>query len=153
MNSAADARPIEIYTTCPAFRATGQPVRPGYYDDSGAPHTEHIVDVARWSEECGCKGILVYIDNSLLDNWSVAQIIIENTRTLIPLIATQPAYMHPAWIAKKIATLGHLYGRPIALNMLALPIIIGWSIFNSSFKRIKFYPCIVFVICTGVFTI
>lgn len=119
MNSAADARPLEIYTTCPAFRAPGQPVRPGYYADSGAAHTEHIVEVARWSEECGCKGILVYIDNSLLDNWAVAQIIIENTRELIPLIATQPAYMHPAWIAKKIATLGHLYGRRIALNMLA----------------------------------
>lgn len=110
---------IEVFSTCPAFNSPGQPPRPGCYNDGGPTHVQRIKDVARWSEEAGCKGILVYIDNSLLDNWTVTQIIIENTNRLIPLVATQPIYMHPYWVAKQIATLGHLYGRRIALNMLA----------------------------------
>ena len=38
-----------------------------------------VIEVARWSEDTGCTGILVYTDNSLVDPWLVAQIIIENT--------------------------------------------------------------------------
>jgi alkanesulfonate monooxygenase len=78
-----------------------------------------VIDVARWSEQAGCTGILVYTDNSIVDPWSVAHIILQNTRTLCPLIAVQPVYMHPYWVAKKIATFAHLYRRRICLNMLA----------------------------------
>ena len=57
--------------------------------------------------------------NGLVDNWLVSSEIIRNTQSLIPLIAVQPAYMHPYTAAKKIATYGYLYGRPIYLNMIA----------------------------------
>jgi alkanesulfonate monooxygenase len=115
---AAD-RGLEVWSTCPATRTDHAPERPGFYAESGEAFRRRVVDVARWSEAAGCRGSLIYIDNSLPDNWSLAQIILENTDRLVPLIATQPAYMHPYWAAKQIATLGHLYGRPIALNMLA----------------------------------
>src|SRR2546430_4749483 len=36
---------------------------------------------SRWSEDAGCRGILVYTDNRLVDPWLVAQLIVENTRT------------------------------------------------------------------------
>ena len=55
----ADA-PIEIFSTCPP--------------SSGVPreaYLQHVIDVARWSEAAGCRGILVYSDNSLVDAWLV----------------------------------------------------------------------------------
>ncbi len=62
---------------------------------------------------------MIYSDNSLLDPWLVAQVIIENTTTLCPLVAVQPIYMHPYTVAKMAASFGHLYGRRIYLNMIA----------------------------------
>ncbi len=110
---------LELYTTCPGNTSDEVVDRPGFYKEGGAPYLKRVAEVARWSEECGFKGMLIYIDNSLVDNWTLAQVVIEQTVRLTPLLAVQPLYMHPYWVAKQIATLGHLYGRPIALNMLA----------------------------------
>lgn len=82
-------------------------------------YRQRVIDVARWSEQAGCEGILVYTDNSLVDPWLVAQIIIENTNRLCPLVAIQPAYMHPYSVAKMVSSLAHLYGRRVYLNMVA----------------------------------
>jgi alkanesulfonate monooxygenase len=82
-------------------------------------YLSRVADVARWSEEFGCKGILVYCDNSLVDPWLVSQIIIENTKALCPLVAVQPVYMHPYSVAKMVSSFGFLYGRRIYLNMVA----------------------------------
>lgn len=84
-----------------------------------ALYLQNVIDVARWSEEAGCEGILVYTDNSLVDPWLVAQIVIQNTQRLSPLVAIQPAYMHPYSVAKMVSSLGNLYGRRIYLNMVA----------------------------------
>jgi alkanesulfonate monooxygenase len=84
-----------------------------------ADYIAKVIEVARWSEEAGCEGILVYTDNSLVDPWLVAQLIIQNTTRLSPLVAVQPAYMHPYAVAKMVSSLGHLYGRKIYLNMVA----------------------------------
>ncbi len=111
---------IQLYTTCPASSTDPAAIqRPGFYSEGRETYLRKVIDAATWSEQCGFDGILVYIDNSLVNNWQIAQIVIENTRELIPLIATQPVYMHPYWAAKTIASFGHLYGRRIALNMLA----------------------------------
>jgi alkanesulfonate monooxygenase len=99
---------LETFSTCPQISAGP---REGYL--------QNVVDVAKWSEEHGCRGILVYTDNFQADPWLIAQIIIQNTDRLTPLVAIQPAYMHPYSVAKMIATLGHLYGRRIYLNMVA----------------------------------
>jgi len=47
---------IEVFSTCPQFRIEEADHFPG-----------RVAEVARWSEVCGCKGILVYSDNSQLD--------------------------------------------------------------------------------------
>ena len=78
-----------------------------------------VIDVARWSESFGYAGILIYTDNGLVDPWLVAQVILENTERIAPLVAVQPLYMHPYAAAKMIASLGHFYGRKLFLNMLA----------------------------------
>jgi alkanesulfonate monooxygenase len=80
---------------------------------------QRVIDVARWSEQCGCIGILVYSDNSLADAWLVSQIIIQSTKTLCPLVAVQPIYMHPYAVAKMVASLAYLHGRRVYLNMVA----------------------------------
>jgi alkanesulfonate monooxygenase len=82
-------------------------------------YLRNVAEVARWSEQCGCKGILVCTDNSLVDAWLVSQVIIQNTEKLCPLVAVQPVYMHPYSVAKLVAPFGYLYGRRIYLNMVA----------------------------------
>ncbi|HEX6178185.1 MAG TPA: LLM class flavin-dependent oxidoreductase, partial [Thermoanaerobaculia bacterium] len=74
---------------------------------------------ARWSEQCGCTGMLVYSDNSIPDAWLIAQQIISSTKTLAPMIAVQPVYMHPYAAAKMVASLAWLHRRRVLLNMVA----------------------------------
>jgi alkanesulfonate monooxygenase len=100
--------PITIYSTCPQSK-----------DVARADYTGHVADVARWSEEAGCRGILVYTDNSIADPWVVAQHVIASTRALRPLVAVQPVYMHPYTAAKKIASLALLHGRAVDVNLVA----------------------------------
>jgi alkanesulfonate monooxygenase len=107
MSGAGDA-PVEVFATCPPSNGVDQRL-----------YLRNVVDVARWSDEAGCKGILVYTDNGLVDPWLVSQIIIQNTSALCPLVAIQPVYMHPYTVAKIVTTLGYLYGRRVYLNMVA----------------------------------
>lgn len=100
---------LEVFSTCPAGSAARD----------GDAYRRHVIDVARWSEQAGCRGILVYADNAQLDPWLVAQTIIQNTRSLCPLVAVQPAYMHPYTVAKLVTSFGHLYRRSVYLNMVA----------------------------------
>lgn len=99
---------LDVYSTCPQSKDVGR-----------EDYVRRVVEVARWSEEAGCVGILVYTDNSIIDPWPVAQIILQNTEWLCPLVAVQPIYRHPYAIAKMVASLAHLYQRRVALNMLA----------------------------------
>lgn len=101
-------QPIRVFSTAPQSSRVAR-----------ADFLRRVKDVARWSEEGGCEGILVYTDNSLVDPWLVAQLIIGETRELCPLVAVQPIYMHPYWAAKMVATLAHLHDRRVFLNMVA----------------------------------
>ena len=104
----AGDRKIEVFSTCPQSK-----------DVPRENYLRNVIDVARWSEEFGCAGILVYTDNGIVDPWLVTQVILENTEKIAPLIAIQPLYMHPYSVAKKIATLAFLHGRRVYLNMVA----------------------------------
>jgi len=99
---------VEVFATAPQSKD---------WDKSEYPR--RVAEVARWSEEAGCAGILVYTDNSIADPWLVSQIIIQSTERLSPLIAIQPVYMHPYSVAKMISTYGFLHNRRIYLNMVA----------------------------------
>src|SRR5690242_17333070 len=91
---------VEVFSTCPSSAR-----------ESRESYIRRVIDVAQWSEQAGCTGILVYTDNSEVDPWLVAQIIIQNTERLCPLVAVQPIYMHPYTVAKTVSSLAHLYGR------------------------------------------
>lgn len=99
---------IRIFSTCPQSS-----------DHTQDAYLRQVIDVARWSEEHGCEGILVYTDNRIADPWLVSQIIIENTEGLSPLVAVQPVYLHPYSVAKMVSSLAFLYRRKLYLNMVA----------------------------------
>lgn len=82
-------------------------------------YLDRVAEIASWHEQVGILGMLIYTDNSLIDPWTVAQATLERTRRFVPLVAIQPLYMHPLTAARKISSLGFLYGRRIALNLVA----------------------------------
>ncbi len=128
----------EIFSTCPQSSLLPREL-----------FLQKVVEVARWSEQYGCKGILVYTDNSLVDPWLVSQVIIQNTEALCPLVAVQPVYMHPYTVAKMITTLGHSYGRRIYLNMVAggfkndLSVLNDMTPHNKRYVRLVEYTTII----------
>ena len=99
---------LELFATCPQSK-----------DPHSGTYRDRVAEVARWSERAGYRGILVYTDNQLVDPWLVAQLVIDATDQLCPLVAVQPIYMHPYTVAKIVASIGHVYGRRVYLNMVA----------------------------------
>ncbi len=106
-NGEADVT-LEVFSTCPQAA-----------DWDRSAYVQRVIDVARWSERWGCRGILVYSDNRQLDPWLISHIILQHTTKLCPLVAVQPIYTHPYTVAKWVTTFAHLYGRRIYLNMVA----------------------------------
>ena len=108
MHATAPDHGLKIFTTCPVPALA----KPGTY-------FRELEEIARCSEAAGCEGILIFTDNAQLDPWLVAQIVIEATDHLCPLVAIQPVYMHPYSVAKMITSLAFLHGRRVYLNMVA----------------------------------
>ena len=101
-------RDLKIFSSCPIAAQ----IRP-------ETCIRELREFARSSEAAGHEGTLVFTDNGQLDPWLVSQVIIEATERLCPLVAIQPAYMHPYSVAKMITSFAHLYGRRVYLNMVA----------------------------------
>lgn len=99
---------LTVYSTCPQSK-----------DVPAADYLDAVAATARWSEEAGCAGMLVYTDNGIADPWLVAQTAIAATERLAPLVAVQPVYMHPYTAASMVSSLAYLHGRAVHLNMLA----------------------------------
>jgi alkanesulfonate monooxygenase len=99
---------VNIYTTCPPSRGFGR-----------SDYLATVAELSRWSDRAGCAGMLVYTDNGLVDPWLVSQVVIRNTEHLNPLVAVQPLYMHPFTAAKMVASIAHMHGRSVHLNMVA----------------------------------
>ena len=104
----AAAGVLELFSTCPQSK-----------DLPADVYRRRVADVAAWSDRAGYRGILVYTDNQLVDPWLVAQVVIESTEQLCPLVAVQPVYMHPYAAANMVSSFAHIYGRRIFLNMVA----------------------------------
>lgn len=108
MNPSSVEPHVEVFSTCPASSTADL-----------RTYLRTVIDVAQWSEQAGCKGMLVYSDNSQLDAWSVSHAILQHTESLCPLVAVQPLYMHPYAVAKALASIGALSARQMYLNMVA----------------------------------
>jgi alkanesulfonate monooxygenase len=99
---------LKIFSTCPVSHPTERQA-----------YLRRVQEIGRWSEDAGYEGILVFSDNAQLDPWLVSQAIVTATRRLRPLVAIQPAYMHPYSVAKMVSSFAFLYGRRVHLNMVA----------------------------------
>jgi alkanesulfonate monooxygenase len=97
---------LTVYTTCPSSHRSPEEFR------------ARAADVARWTEAAGCRGLLVYTDNTLVDPWAAAQFMIERTERLVPLVAVQPVYMHPFSVARTISSIAFCHGRQVDLNLV-----------------------------------
>jgi alkanesulfonate monooxygenase len=104
----SQARTLQVFSTSPHSR-----------DADPESYGKTVREVARWSEAAGCDGMLIYADNGIVDPWLVAQLVIEATDRLSPLVAVQPIYMHPYSVAKMVSSLAYLHGRRVYLNMVA----------------------------------
>jgi alkanesulfonate monooxygenase len=103
-----DLESVEVFSTCPQSK-----------DVDRHDYLRRVEEVARWSDEAGYRGILVYTDNGLVDPWLVSQVILQSTKSLCPLVAIQPIYMHPYTAAKMASSYAFMHDRRIFLNMLA----------------------------------
>ena len=99
---------LRVFSTCPPSSGATRDV-----------YLRQVQEIALWSEKAGCEGILVYTDNAQVDPWLTSELIINATRTLCPLVAVQPVYMHPYSVAKMVTSLAFLHGRRVYLNMVA----------------------------------
>ncbi|GAB3892810.1 LLM class flavin-dependent oxidoreductase [Kibdelosporangium lantanae] len=98
---------VRLFTTIPAFGRLG------------SEYCRTVRLAGQLSEAAGFEGALIYSDNNTVDPWAVAQELISATERFKPLVAVQPAYMHPYTAAKQIASYGLLYGRRVCLNLVA----------------------------------
>jgi alkanesulfonate monooxygenase len=99
---------IAIYSTCPCN-----------VEHDCESYVRELLDVARWTDDAGCRGALVFTDCTSIDAWMVAQETIVNTAAFVPLVAVQPMDMTPFALAKAVASLAMLYGRRVDLNFVS----------------------------------
>src|SRR5215217_5827962 len=105
---AADGGTLALFATCPQSK-----------DLEPSAYRSRVSEVATWCDRAGYRGVLIYTDNQLVDPWLVAQLVVESTEHLCPLVAVQPVYMHPYTAANMVSSIAYLYRRRIFLNMVA----------------------------------
>ncbi|MEU2172476.1 LLM class flavin-dependent oxidoreductase [Micromonospora chersina] len=99
---------VTLYSTCRSSYA--------YHEGS---RLETLVEIARWADDAGYRGALIYTDCAALDAWMAAQATILNTTSFVPLVAVQPIDATPFALARSVSSLAHLYGRRVDLNFVS----------------------------------
>jgi alkanesulfonate monooxygenase len=97
-------------------------VEPGHRGDDAAEGygtLGHSVDLARTAEEHGWEGALIGTGWGRPDTFTVATAIAARTTTFKPLVAIRPGYWQPAHFASSAATLDHLSGGRLLVNIVS----------------------------------
>lgn len=82
-------------------------------------YTRTALDVVRWSGQNDFDGVLLFAGTgAVLDPWVLATAVIGSNSRLIPMIAVNPVYVHPVAAARMVASIGHIYGRAVSLNLI-----------------------------------
>lgn len=105
---------MEILTVCPHHTDVY-----GQRADPAAPYASLLAAHCAMSERLGASAMLVFDFWQSLDPWVTAQLILSATTALEPVVAVNPALMHPAVAARLVASLSHVYGRRVNLNVVA----------------------------------
>ena len=97
---------VQVFSTAPRLSDAAESWR----------STTKVIEL---SDRYGCTGMLIFTGNDThLDPWLTAQVLLQTTTTLAPLVAVNPVYMHPFTAAKMISSLGWLHRRRIYLNLV-----------------------------------
>ena len=97
-------------------------VRPGHRGDSAVEDhnsLDTLTSHARALEEHGWKGALIGTGWGRPDTFTVAASLAARTITFEPLIAIRPGYWRPANFASAAATLDHLTGGRVRVNIVS----------------------------------
>lgn len=105
---------MEILTVCPHHTDVY-----GQRADPALPYPELLAAHCAMAERLGAEAMLVFDFWQSLDPWVTAQLILSATTVLEPVVAVNPALTHPAVAARFVASLAHVYGRRVNLNVVA----------------------------------
>nr|WP_250810982.1 LLM class flavin-dependent oxidoreductase [Neorhizobium tomejilense] len=97
-------------------------VKAGHRGDSSAENhnsLETLTSHAKALEEHGWKGALVGTGWGRPDTFTIATALVARTTTFEPLIAIRPGYWRPANFASAAATLDHLSGGRVRVNIVS----------------------------------
>ncbi len=83
-------------------------------------YSEDLDALTHWSDRSGCAGVLLFTGtHTPIDPWVAAQRIISQSQSLEPIIAVNPAFMHPLSVARMVSSIAQIYGRKVHLNLIA----------------------------------
>jgi alkanesulfonate monooxygenase len=97
-------------------------IDPGHRGDSAVPDhnsLETLTGHAKALEDHGWKGALIGAGWGRPDTFTVAATLTARTTTFEPLIAIRPGYWRPANFASSAATLDHLTGGRVRINIVS----------------------------------
>jgi len=97
-------------------------VEPGHRGDdtvAGYGTLAHSVELARTAERHGWSGALIGTGWGRPDTFTVATALAARTTTFRPLAAIRPGYWQPAHFASAAATLDHLSGGRLLINIVS----------------------------------
>lgn len=91
-----------------------------------------IREVVALSDQVGFSGVLCFAGNdTMIEPWLVAHHICATSRSLRPLVAANPMYMHPFTAAKMISSFSLMYGRQIDVNLIIGTSSVDHQVFND----------------------
>lgn len=97
-------------------------IKPGHRGDpapEGHNSLEALTSQAKALEDYGWRGALIGTGWGRPDTFTVAAALTARTRTFEPLIAIRPGYWRPANFASAAATLDHLTGGRVRINIVS----------------------------------
>lgn len=97
-------------------------IRPGHRGDaasSGHNSLDTLTSHAKALEDYGWRGALIGTGWGRPDTFTVATALTARTNTFEPLIAIRPGYWRPAHFASAAATLDHLSGGRVRVNIVS----------------------------------
>jgi alkanesulfonate monooxygenase len=102
--------PLETYSILPSIRDTAHHSSPDY------PTT--VVTAARCADRFGYTGCLLHYNLHNVDPWALVPLLLAETASLVPLIATPATAMPPHTLARNVAGFAAAYGRRLAINVI-----------------------------------